>query len=223
MSTIPSTTVMDGVAAAAAAAGTAGASQTSSAQDQFLQLLVTQLQNQDPLNPMDNAEMTSQLAQINMVNGIDQLNTTMQGLTSGFGATQALQAASLIGHQVLAPGDTMQLASGQATAGVSLAQPVDKLVVTVLDASGNLLHSVDLGPQPAGVVAFQWDGMTDSGSAAADGSYTFKVDAQQGGAAVPATTLSLGQVASVSQDSSGVTLNLSGQGAVALSDVKQIL
>lgn len=208
-----------GMAAAASVTPTAG----TGSQNQFLQLLVTQLQNQDPLNPLDNAQMTSQLAQINMVNGIDQLNTTLQGLSSSFGAGQLLQATGMIGHQVLVPGSQLQLAGGRATGGVALSQPVDNLVVTVTDASGQPLHSVDLGPQPAGVVAFQWDGATDAGGTAADGSYGFKVSAQQGGNPVSATALAAAQVQGVAQGASGVTLDLAGQGAVALSAVKQIL
>lgn len=215
-------------AASAAAAGTSAASSTAalpvSSQNQFLQLLVTQLKNQDPLNPLSNAQMTSQLAQINMVNGIDQLNTTVQGLGTNLDAGQLLQAAGTIGHNVLVPGNQLSLANGQATGGVQLSQPVDNLVVTVLNASGQPIHSVDLGSQPAGVVAFSWDGKTDSGTTAPNGTYTFQVNAQQGGNSVSTTALSAAQVAGVSQDASGaVTLSLSGQSAVPLSSVKQIL
>ena len=97
-----------------------------SVQDRFLTLLVTQMRNQDPLNPLENAEVTTQLAQISTVSGIDKLNQAMQGMTQGFLATQSVQAGSLIGRGVLAPGSTLVLEAGQAKAGVSLAGSADR-------------------------------------------------------------------------------------------------
>ncbi len=78
-------------------------------QDRFLKLLVTQMKNQDPLNPMDNAQVTSQLAQINTVNGIQQLNATMQGLATSFMSAQSMQSTSLIGHTVLTDGSKLNV------------------------------------------------------------------------------------------------------------------
>ena len=209
--------------APASAAAPSATSVVDDPQDRFLKLLVTQMKNQDPLNPLDNAQVTSQMAQISTVSGIDKLNTTLQTMAASFTANQSLQATSMIGHGVLAPGSALTLQNGAAIAGVDLPQTVDRLTVTIRNSAGIAVHSVDMGPQPAGTVAFQWDGVTDSGAAAASGTYSFAVSAQQGGNAVNASTLSYGRVSGVSQGAQGVTLNVDGLGVVALSGVKQVM
>jgi len=201
----------------------AGASGTGEIQDRFLKLLVTQMKNQDPLNPLDNAQVTSQLAQISTVGGIDKLNATLQAMAASFTANQSLQAASMIGRGVLAAGSTLTLENGGAIGGIDLPQAVDRLLVTIRDSSGIAVHSMDLGPQAGGTVAFQWDGVTDSGATAAGGTYSFAVGAQQGDKKVDASTLSFGRVNSVSPGRQGVLLDVGGLGVIALSDVKQIL
>ena len=192
-------------------------------QNQFLTLLVTQMQNQDPMNPMDNAQITTQMAQLSTVTGIDNLNTTMNSLSSSFLSTQMLQSATLIGKNVLSAGNGMTLRGGGASFGVDLPQPVDSFAVTIKDAAGNTVRTLNLGAQVAGTMPLQWDGQTDAGAQAPDGNYTFSVQASQGGNAVTATALSQDVVSSVSQNAQGVLLNLANNGQVALSGVKQIL
>ncbi|MBZ0092988.1 MAG: flagellar hook assembly protein FlgD [Sulfuricellaceae bacterium] len=223
MSTTPSVNSSTAATGTSSAAPASTAQAASDAGDRFLKLLVTQLQNQDPLNPMDNAQVTTQLAQISTVDGVNKLNTTLQTLLSSYASTQSLQSAAMIGHGVLVPGNQLNLQTGPVTAGVDLAKPADSVVVSILDASGSVVHKADLGPQSAGSVSFQWDGKKDDGTAAAPGAYTFSVNAQQGGSTVSADALSLGQVSSVTLTSSGAKLNVSGLGSVDLSQVKQIL
>lgn len=214
---------------AASTAGTSNATPASTAKaatdagDRFLKLLITQLQNQDPLNPLDNSQVTSQLAQISTVDGVNKLNTTLQSLLSSYTATQSLQSAAIIGHSVLVPGNKLDLQTGPVTAGVDLAKPADSVIVSILDAAGSVVNKVDLGSQPAGSTSFQWDGKKDDGTAAAPGAYTFSVKALQGGSAVSADALALGQVTSVALSSSGAKLNIPGLGSIDLSQVKQIL
>ena len=203
--------------------GAKGKTFVQETQDRFLKLLVTQMRNQDPLNPMDNAQLTSQLAQLNTVEGINTLNTTLQSLADSFGENKAMQAASLVGRGILASGSTLQLAGGAAVGGVDLSQPADKVVVTISDAAGVVQQRMDMGPQKeAGVVGFKWDGVRDNGSTAPAGAYTFKVEAVLGTSQVNAGALSFGQVGSVSLGSGGTFLNSSVLGAVALASVKQI-
>lgn len=194
-------------------------------QDRFLKLLVAQMKNQDPLNPLDNAQVTSQLAQISTVSGIDKLNATLQTLAAGFAANQSLEAAAMIGRGVLAAGSTLTLANGTATGGVDLPQTVDRLVVTIKDSSGIVVHNMDLGPQPQGIIAFQWDGVTGSGASAAAGNYSFSVNAQQGGKKVDAGTLAYGRVNSVAPggQKQSPALDVGGLGLIGLSAIKQIL
>ncbi|MFA5243502.1 MAG: flagellar hook assembly protein FlgD [Sulfuricella sp.] len=216
------TTVNEVSALTTTTATTKTAAQES--EDRFLKLLVTQMQNQDPLNPMDNAEITSQMAQLSTVTELGKLNDAASAMTASILAGQSFQAASLVGHGVMVPGDKMQLSGGVAYGGVDLPQAVDKLTVNIKDASGAVIHTADLGAQSAaGSVTFQWDGSTDSGAAAPDGAYTFEVLAEQGGKAVAATALAVGQVSSVSLGVQGATLNVIGLGPVAMSEVKEIL
>ena len=204
-------------------AGSVGAKkEINETQDRFLKLLVAQMKNQDPLNPLDNAEVTSQLAQISTVNGIDKLNETMKLLLSDFDASRSLEATAMIGRNVLVPGTSMQLDDGAAIAGIELSQPVDQLVVTIKDNAGIAIRELALGPQPAGIKDFAWDGLTDSGSSAVDGNYSFSVSARQGDKDIAANALVVGHVNSIEPSNKGVVLDLGKLGLANLSAIKQI-
>ncbi len=214
---IASTTSTASTASAAAAKGPAAGSQ-----DYFLKLLVAQMKNQDPLNPLDNAQVTSQLAQLNTVEGINKLATKLDALLGTNNAAQSLQAAALVGHAVMAPGTTLALQNGQAIGGVELTGAVDHLTVTIKDASGRVVHTTDLGAQEAGVMNFVWDGSTDAGTAATPGSYSFAVEGKLGSSKVVANTLSTGVVASVTPGADGASLLVGGLGSFALAQIRQI-
>ena len=192
-------------------------------QDRFLKLLVTQMKNQDPLNPMDNAEVTSQMAQLSTVTGIDQLNVTLQALSDSMVPNQTLQAATMIGHGVLVPGSGMDLSGGNGYGGIDLTQSVDRVDIAIYDQAGVLVRNMQLGAQQAGLVNWQWDGRNDAGTGMADGSYTFAVNATQAGNAVDAATLQFGMVSSVTQGKQGVALRVGQLDGIALSQVRQIL
>ncbi len=193
-------------------------------EQRFLKLLTTQLNNQDPLNPLDNAQLTSQLAQMSTVSGVEKLNTTLQSLVDQSSSSQALQAAFLIGRTVLVPGSQVALSAGATTPfGIDLQGAADSVKATVVDAAGNTVRTFDLGAQAQGVKALSWDGKNDAGVQVADGAYTLKVSASAAGAAVTANALTLATVSSVAQSGTGVTLNLSNGGTASLSGVKQIL
>lgn len=202
---------------------TTSTNSTTDAQDRFLKLLVTQMQNQDPLNPMDNAQVTTQMAQISTVSGIEKLNQTLQTLNSAYTASQTMQSASMIGRNVLAEGSTLALANGVAVGGVDLKGDADKVTVKVYDSAGALVHTASLGAQKTGSFAFKWDGVMDNGQTAAAGTYNFKVTATQGDNTVDATALGVGTVGSVTLTSTGAMLNVDTLGAVSLSQVRQIM
>ena len=191
-------------------------------QDRFLKLLVTQMKNQDPLKPLDNAEVTSQLAQISTVSGIDKLNSTLQLLVSDAENSRSVEAAGLIGRSAFVPGTSMVLDGDASIAGIELTQPADQLKVTILDNSGIAVRQMELGAQPAGVSTIAWDGMTDSGAKAANGNYTFAVSAKQGGNDIKVNTLSFGLVNGVSPGEHSALLDMGELGLVSLSDVKEI-
>lgn len=198
-------------------------SSTELSENRFLTLLTAQLKNQDPLNPMDNAEMTSQLAQISTVNGIEKLNSTLEKLMSNSTDTQAMQAASMLGHSVLVEGSQLVLAeNGQTVGGFELPQAVDSAVLKITDANGLVVRTVDLGDLEEGLHDFAWDGKNDAGAQVAAGTYGFTITAEQGGESVTAETLQLATVSGVLRDSTGVKLDLGSLGSVAVTDIHQI-
>lgn len=207
----------------ATSGSSASASAAASTQDRFLKLLVTQMKNQNPLNPMDNAQVTSQMAQLSTVTGIDKLNVTLQALSDSMVSNQSLQAATMIGHGVLVPGKGVDLSNGSGYGGVEMTQSADKVGIAIYDKGGALVRNINLGAQAVGLVNWQWDGRDNSGISVADGSYTFAVEAIQEGKKVDATALQFGMVHSVTQGKQGVALSVGQLDGIALSQVRQIL
>lgn len=199
------------------------ASAMAEAEDRFLTLLTTQLKNQDPLNPLDNAQLTSQLAQISTVNGIEKLNASLQKLLSNMTDTQALQAAAMVNRSVLAPGTSLTLGESGGSGGFELATGVDDLTITIKDANGLVMRTLSLGAQDAGIHQFVWDGKTDSGAQAAPGNYSFSLAAKRGGEAVTATALAYGLVQAVTNNNGVLTLDVGRLGAFSMSDIRRII
>jgi flagellar basal-body rod modification protein FlgD len=204
-------------------AKTASGSTTStkadtSATDRFLKLLVTQMQNQDPLNPMDNAQVTSQMAQISTVSGISDLNTTMSGLNAQFVQLQAVQGASLVGHDVTLVGNQLDVTtdSGVGVGGFELASSADSVKVQVMDGAGTVLETLNLGAQPAGMNGFSWKG------AANDTPYTFKVTATAAGSDLKPTPLMRDHVYAVAIVNNKLTLETAKSGPVEYSTVRAV-
>ncbi|MER1941664.1 flagellar hook capping FlgD N-terminal domain-containing protein [Castellaniella sp. FW104-16D08] len=215
-----------GSGAASALAGAQSKSLMGDTQDRFLTLLVTQLQNQDPLNPMDNAQVTSQIAQLSMVNGIQQLNSTLLALSGQMDMSQSLQAAGLIGKNVLYPGETVKVgADGASTPfGIDLMSEAAKVTVTVRDAAGKAVYTKELGAQPAGVYPLQWDGKDTAGLTVPEGAYTVGVEASDAeGQPVSVEALTAGSINSVAYTTEGLKLNLLAGGKISLLDVRQVM
>lgn len=198
-------------------------------QDRFLTLLVTQLQNQDPLNPMDNAQVTSQMAQLSTVNGINQLNNTLLALSGQMDVSQSMQAAGLIGKGVLVPGNKVALGvnDGVATAtpfGVDIVSPAAKVVVSILGPDGQIAHKIDMGAQPAGIYSVDWDGTGEGDAPLNAGAYTVEVVAlDDGGQPVAAETLTHGTVSSVAYSSNGLRIDMGLAGNYSLLDIRKIM
>jgi|GEM_PF-21926 flagellar basal-body rod modification protein FlgD len=217
-------------AAATSSVSTSSSSATSSSAtaddggaDRFLKLLVAQMNNQDPLNPMDNAQVTSQLAQINTVKGIDQLNGTMQKLLDRFQTGGPADAVPMVGRQVLVPGETLDLpADGVAKAGFELRSGASAVTIDVLDASGKVIESQLRKNVQAGIQTFAWDG-TAGGKTMPAGTYGLRITAVSGGKPVDATALTAATVQAALKTSSGTSLQLGGLGSRPLSDVRGVL
>jgi len=188
--------------------------------ERFLKLLVAQMKNQDPLNPMDNAQVTSQMAQINTVAGIDRLNSTVQGLSTQFAQLQAVQGASLVGRDVIVAGNRLDIdattAIGQG--GFQLDTPADAVKVEILAPSGGVLQTLNLGAQGAGMHSFDWPADTATNASG----LTFRVSATSGGVALPSTALMRDRVDAISTAGNTFTLELRNSGAVPYSQVKAL-
>lgn len=205
----------------------ANGSGTTSAlgQDAFLKLLITQLKNQNPLNPQDNTAFVAQLAQFSSLQGIQNLNTTMTGLANGMQSSQALQASALVGRTVEVESKTAYLASGGTVRGtISLPESTANMQLNIYNASNQLVLQKDLGSHEAGDIPFGWDGTGSDGTALPAGVYRFDVQAKDGKTSTALTTYLGANVNSVTMGANQqVTLNVNGVGEVALSAVKNIL
>jgi flagellar basal-body rod modification protein FlgD len=201
------------------------ASDISQIQDQFLTLLVTQLQNQDPLNPMDNAQVTSQMAQLSTVSGINELNSTLQAVSGQIDISQSMQTASLIGKEVLVPGGKIKVGEGVSTPfGVDLISPATSVKTSILDANGKVVRVLDHGAQPVGVMSLTWDGKDEMGQTVADGAYTVEVTATDAyGAAVAASPLTHGVVNSIAFTAEGLRMDLGLAGNMPLTELRKVM
>ncbi|NWG39377.1 MAG: flagellar hook assembly protein FlgD [Hydrogenophilaceae bacterium] len=208
---------MNGVTPASSTKGS-----TQETKDRFLSMLVAQMRNQDPLNPLDNAQVTSQMAQLSTVEGIENMNRTLQALADSLGVDQLAQAANLIGHSVLVPGNTVNLSDGAGVFGINLENTSDSVQISIFDQSGQLVSTVNTGVLPAGEHLFDWDGLNDAGMAMPDGNYRFEATTGSGKNLIAVQTLSSGLVQGVSRGDSGIELNVQGLGRTAYSDVRQI-
>jgi len=219
---ITSATNTASTAAAADATSTKAnaAADPNASQDRFLKLLVAQLNNQDPMNPLDNAQMTSQMAQINTVTGIQQLNQTMKSMADQFSALQVLQGASMIGRSVVTEGSNLQMADVMGKGMFDLGNAAGNVKVEILSAGGQPVGSVELGAQNQGRHQFEWDASQYTGSKEG---LRFKVTALNGTTAVQATPLVQSKVTSAGADGGLLTLDLEAGGTVNYSQVKAIL
>lgn len=194
-------------------------------QEDFLSLMTTQLQNQDPFKPLENGDFIAQMAQFGTVSGIESLQKSFENLSSSLTSNRALEASVMVGRSVLVPSATNTLVSGQPMKGaVDLPNAAGEVTVQIINDKGELVAKQILGPQQRGLVNFEWDGLNNEGNAAPAGSYTVSAEATIGGKSVQVKTLASGNVDSVSLGSglSDFTLHVAGIGDVKLNDVREI-
>lgn len=192
-------------------------------QEQFLTLLVSQMKYQDPMNPMDNAQMTSQIAQLNTVSGINQLNTSVQGLADQLGAMQSLQASSLLGRSALVAGESVELVEGFTEFAADLESPVSDLKVTIRDAAGKVVFEQAMGPQESGLVGLVWDGKTTAGEASPDGNYRVSLTATEAGTTRSVEPLVMAEIRSVSLNGGETLLGFGALGERPLSSIDRLM
>jgi flagellar basal-body rod modification protein FlgD len=223
MSTIPSNSTNSANAPAPPAAS--GSSATAMSQSDFLKLMVAQLQAQDPTNPVDNSQFASQMAQFSTLSATQDLGTQLtalsSSLTSASQTSQVLSSANLVGRNVLVPSTTATYNSTDPVSGAVNLSAAGPVTVTITDANGNAVRTLNLGSQPAGLAQFTWDGKDDNGNTVASGTYTL---AATSGSSTPNTYVA-GKVSGVGfgGDTVGTYLQVAGIGGIPLSQVAQIL
>jgi len=200
----------------AAKAVSDGATTAKEASERFLKLLVTQMQNQDPLNPMDNAQITSQIAQINTVSGIEKLNTTVERLNGQFVQMQAVQGAGLVGKDVLIQGDRMSVVDGIPQATFEIGSAASRVKVEVLNPAGRLIDTINLATTAAGRHDVPWPAGKDKPDAA---SHRFVVTAATGTSKVDAVSLTRDKVDAVNTGGTSLTVELERAGRVPYNQI----
>ncbi len=198
------------------ASTTSATKNEADAGERFLKLLVAQMQNQDPMNPLDNAQVTSQMAQISTVTGIERLNTTVAGLNGQLVQLQALQGATLVGRPVTVAGDRLAVVDGSGVGGFDLSSAADSVKVEILNGAGIAVDSLDLGALGSGRHGFEWP----AGKVQDADGYRFRVTANSGTASVLGGTLMRDMVQSVSSTGTSLDLQLRHSGVVPYDTVK---
>lgn len=204
--------------------GSSGTGTAAMGQSEFMKLMIAQIKNQSPLNPTDSSKFLSQLAQFSSLEQMQNLNTTFSNFATQYRSTQALQASAMVGRSVVVPSSQATLgSSGNVSGYVNLSQSTGNLMLSIEDASGQVVRQLDLGQQGAGQVPFQWDGKDNSGNTLPPGTYKVQAQAATGNGTQDQQTLLSANVNSVSLGQNGsITLNLDGAGSVPLSQVQQI-
>lgn len=195
-------------------------------EDRFLKLLVAQMRNQDPTNPMENAEVTSQLAQISTVRGIESLNKSMEGFTSSTTQNAVLSAVNMIGKQVLAPGSKFDFEAqeeGDTRLGFELNAQATRVQVDILDDKGQVVYRHTMENLEAGNHSLSWDGTDGSGRKVAAGRYQLQVTGTDGEDEVKPTTLVPATVTGVAQSANGALLELDNADPVSPTEARLII
>lgn len=195
-------------------------------QAEFLELMTAQLEFQDPLEPMENGDFIAQMAQFSATSGIADLNTAFSEMSTAFQSNQALQASTMVGRDVLISGNQVRLDSeGDMSMAVELNQSAAAVRVNITDASGQLVHQVDLGSQPAGLVNYQWNGLNANDERVSSGLYNISAEVNQNGSVAAGETLVAVQVESVTLGQAGqdLTLTVSDLGDIGMSQIRKIM
>ncbi len=194
-------------------------------QEQFLKLMTTQLTHQDPTKPMENGDFLAQMAQFSTVEGIGSLNDSFQAFAGSMTSSQSIEASGLIGKSVSVPSDKGVLGLGSPLEGnIKLNGATNQATVSIKDANGVVVKTLNLGSQSEGLKKFEWDGLLDDGSYAPPGVYSVEAEATIGGKNTGLETFMAAKVESIDLGDAqkGVVLNLGQLGAVEFSKVKQV-
>ena len=191
-------------------------------QEDFLKLLMTQLQNQDPMEPMDNGEFMGQMAQFSTVSGITEMGESIDSLVGMYQGQQMSNSASMIGKEALVNGNWAQLKGGKLSGAIDLTTAANDVRIDIKSETGEVMASLGLGSRMAGTQEFTWDGIKHDGTPAAEGDYYLSATAIRDGETTVPPMQVYGTVNSIQLKGGEVTLNVSGQGNVSFNNVNRI-
>ena len=195
------------------------------ATEDFLALMTTQLQNQDPLKPLESGDFLGQIASFSTVSWIGELNDSFEGFAQSMQSDQALRGSALVGRSVLVPSSLGNLTAGESITGqINVADPVPDLKVQIFNEAGVAVRTIEMGPA-AGYTNFAWDGLDNDGQALPSGTYQYKASGTVNGDNTAFATATVAKVDSVlvGSGSQGLTINLAGIGSVPFSEVQEII
>ncbi|MDH3610073.1 MAG: flagellar hook assembly protein FlgD [Gammaproteobacteria bacterium] len=194
-------------------------------QEDFINLMVTQLRNQDPFEPLQSGEFIGQLAQFGTVSGISELQNSVSDLASSLISNQTLQATNLIGKNALVSSDNLSLKEGESIKGaISTSAPANNVTVSIFDAAGNLVQTLPLGVVNEGLKEFEWDGVDASGNQAPEGNYFLSVVGAQGEDNIALDTFAYKKIESISlgENTNSIRLNVENGGELKISEILKI-
>lgn len=192
-------------------------------QDQFLELLVAQLNNQNPLDPQDNGAFIAELAQFSSVEGIDRLNTSVDSMLSDYKSSQALQASSLVGRNVVVPTNTAHwTGDGAVNATVDVPAGATNVMMDIKNSSGVLVAQIPMTDALPGENSVVWDGRDDAGNVLPSGAYSLAATGVVEGNSKSLTVYGSAKVQSVTLTGGEMQLNVAGIGKMSLSEVREI-
>lgn len=192
-------------------------------QEDFLELLIAQIKNQDPLEPQTNGEFLTQLAQFSSADGIGKMQESLDNLSTALQSNQALQASALVGRKVFVQADSAQFNGSEAVkVGIDLPASANNMQAHIYSSAGELVNTINLGIHQQGFFEFSWDGKNKQGIEMPAGQYNIKVEGVSGGQGQSFGTMIAANVDSVSLGQGEVKLNVAGVGQVSLGEVKQI-
>lgn len=200
-----------------------GAAENALAQQDFMQLMLTQMQHQDPFQPMENGEFLAQLAQFSTVNGITEMQASLQSLADSLGGNDVLSAAGMIDRVALVETDRFSQADGNGVRGqLNLSENSTAVMVSIVDAHGQSVRDIELGAANSGRLSFEWDGEDNSGRRAADGEYQLTARYLSGDQWQALPALLEGRVQSVHMPASGSSASaaVEGMGEVSMAQIR---
>ena len=203
----------------------AAASDPTSTKDltqNFLKMLTAQLQNQDPMNPMDSAGMTTQLAQLNMVDGINKMNTSMASMLSQIQSTDFINMSTTVGKKAMAAGDKVLFSGEPVNLGAKLTADAANVKATIKASDGTVVAETDLGPGAQGLFNFIWDGLDGAGNVLPSDFYTLSIVAElDDGSTQNPTVYTSSRVASVGKDGKDLEVTLADGRTIQPNDIEQ--